>query len=1657
MSLAGRYELGERLGQGTFSEVFRAQDLSLNKGVALKLSRTSLSPEEAARLRQEFKVLASLQHPHIIRTYDYGLTEDGRAYLSLELLEGKSLEQSVSGWGPELARYALQALDALDFIHSEGYVHNDIKPTNLMVVPGKAGLVVMDFGFAEPQEKLSTEVKGTLGYMAPESLKGSEVDGRADLYSLGAVLYQLACGRRPFEDKSPMAEIQKSLTSTPPPPSSLNRSIPPVINEFLLKLLAKNPDERHSSAREAYKALAEAMSMEVDPLTDSYSTRPKPGRFLGRDKELALLSEALTKVLEAKQASVVFLTGAEGIGKTRLLLEFKFTCQLRHLPVQWMSGEADVRSLSQWLSGLKDSDRVGIALIDDWDEWSRESQELIRSELVGSKDLGVLLVFSAKSEDAFSLIADIADEELSRSTVALEGLGPEETRSLVSSILSPFPELGRLSQWVFEQTRGNPRWIEESIRFLFEAGILSPLGNGWQVDFARLPEAWAGKEGREVFRKRLDRVSPEAKSLLRLASAVGPRFGVDVLEGLVGERFEKSWHELLKRGWFVSVPGQGGTFAFLVPAYQVMIYEEFPEAERKGLHQKLGEWFESHRAGTDVLARHFVRSGDLERGLRYSLAAGEEAEAQPSVGAARAPAYFEQALSLASSLRQTSLEMELCFRTGKLYEQRGEFEKAFALYDRAEALLKGGEEKEKATILRRRGVTFMHKGEFVKARALLEEALRLLGDCPEKGSILIELGYVILCQGQPEEALTLYTQAESLLRAFGDPQNHLAVVRLSIAQVLQTMGRLEEAIELFKKSLDSSRDPKQRPSIICSLGRAYRGAGCIEEAREVLLKGMEEAKRHGRSVDQAAILAELGGVEGSSKNWSGSSEYYEQALSLYRKASNSVYSGIVESQLVWIYLQSGELQRAFALGMKAFTRSRDSEEKTRITNLQHTLGLIHTRLGMWDQAVRFFQECYQTRERLGRLQDCVTPLSDLGSLYLDQGAFEEALRVLDKGLSYAGESKAKSCILLAIKAQALAGLGKLVEAEELAGQALSEAKALGNEEALAFCERSWGCILHQKRRLQESHSALINSANRFRSLKDAYQTARTLLEVSGVALELGPEIPLPETARFLSEAYEIFERQGACKDLEVARALEHSFLASFLHVRNVSSERKGLVEALFKVSDLLDLLTSEEEVYARVLELLVTLFSAERGILFLQDPVEEDLKVAKAYPPSLEQDLATLADARDLSRTSALSAMSEEEVLFSNSALSDERFAQRQSVVLNRIQSLMCAPLSMGGEVIGAIYLDSRLGGTLFSDQDRPFLKAVASVVSAAIEKAREYREMRDRAEALQRQDLAVGGLPGIIGTSQPMLALFTRLKQVAETESTVLIEGESGTGKELLAKAVHTLSKRKDRHFVEVDCGALPETLLESELFGHKKGSFTGASEDKHGLFEEAHGGTVFLDEISSASQGVQAKLLRVLQEGDIRRIGETRPRKVDVRVICATNKDLEAEVALKRFRRDLFYRLKVFSLKVPPLRERGGDIFLLAEHFRKYYAAKMGKPVRGFRREAVKALLRSPWEGNVRELQYAVERAMILCQGHFLGLSDLEIPAPLAGPSLPFKELLESQKEYYVRQALEVSCGNITQAARKLGINYQNFIWLMHRFQIKRPGTKGGRPKSR
>jgi formate hydrogenlyase transcriptional activator len=317
--------------------------------------------------------------------------------------------------------------------------------------------------------------------------------------------------------------------------------------------------------------------------------------------------------------------------------------------------------------------------------------------------------------------------------------------------------------------------------------------------------------------------------------------------------------------------------------------------------------------------------------------------------------------------------------------------------------------------------------------------------------------------------------------------------------------------------------------------------------------------------------------------------------------------------------------------------------------------------------------------------------------------------------------------------------------------------------------------------------------------------------------------------------------------------------------------------------------------------------------------------------------------------------------------------------------------------------------------------------------------------EAHRDAEESCNGFEGIVGSSTALTEVLDQIRTVAPTDSTVLIEGETGTGKELIAQAIHTHSRRRDRPFIKLNCAAIPLGLLESELFGHEKGAFTGAVAQKIGRFEAANGGTLFLDEIGDIPLELQAKLLRVLQEQEFERLGSTYTHRVNVRVVAATNQDLEALVAAKQFRMDLYYRLNVFPIALPPLRHRLEDIPMLVAHFVHKYAERMAKRIENITSDAMEALVHYPWPGNIRELQNFIERAVILTNGDVLHLSAL--PSNAAAP--PDAVTLADAEREHILNALRESnwvVGGRTGAAARLGVKRTTLISKMRKRGVSR-----------
>jgi len=509
---------------------------------------------------------------------------------------------------------------------------------------------------------------------------------------------------------------------------------------------------------------------------------------------------------------------------------------------------------------------------------------------------------------------------------------------------------------------------------------------------------------------------------------------------------------------------------------------------------------------------------------------------------------------------------------------------------------------------------------------------------------------------------------------------------------------------------------------------------------------------------------------------------------------------------------------------------------------------------------------------------------------------------------------------------------------------------------------------------------------------------------------------------------------------------------------------------------------NEKQLAEVVLDALLAATKADIGaVLMLPKPLAAGARPAQlqlvAYKAADNQSYKTIS--KSLSRM----VLDDREAVLARNVADDSKLSGRDSLDEIQARSVICAPIRSGEMVHGLIHLYSTLSDETLEPEHLEFALAVADQMALAFDNLREKQSLAEGLARVENENEALRHQLAIdtelVGNSSEMQSLKQTIGRIAPTDATVLIRGESGVGKELVARAVHFSSDRRNMPFVCMNCAALSESLLESELFGHEKGSFTGATGRKPGKFEQAHRGTLFLDEVGEMSMSIQAKFLRVLEGHPFERVGGSTPITVDVRVVAATNRDLEHAIEEKIFRKDLYFRLFVVELNVPPLREHPTDIPLLAHYFMERFAKKTGRPLKGFTEEAMELLQNYNWPGNVRELQNGVERAVVLSTGDRITLADIRLSGlrtPVAvsapptilqqapdpqHPSLPtvaaalaetskFEKSLENLEQEYILATLERSNWNKSQAATILGIERSTLDRKLKKYGVNRPTTE-------
>ena len=499
--------------------------------------------------------------------------------------------------------------------------------------------------------------------------------------------------------------------------------------------------------------------------------------------------------------------------------------------------------------------------------------------------------------------------------------------------------------------------------------------------------------------------------------------------------------------------------------------------------------------------------------------------------------------------------------------------------------------------------------------------------------------------------------------------------------------------------------------------------------------------------------------------------------------------------------------------------------------------------------------------------------------------------------------------------------------------------------------------------------------------------------------------------------------------------------------------RSAILERLLSVSAGLNSTLELQDLLVKVVDAVVDITDCKRGYLML---VSDDGGLEPVVGRSRDGKSLGLENL-DLSLSVIQRAADNGEPQLVANAQEEDDLREKKSIVAFNIMTVIGIPLQFEDSLVGVIYADNDSISGKFVLADLPVLTAFGAQAAVAIENAKQHGELESIRVSLEKQNITLRQelaekyeFSGMVGRSRELQKIFQTVGKVAPHTTTVLIQGETGTGKELIAKAVHFNSSRSGAALVSINCGALPKDILESELFGYRQGAFTGANEDRPGLFEAANGGTLFLDEIGEMPIELQVKLLRSLQEGEVRRLGDDTPRHVDVRIVAATNKDLAAEVEAGNFRRDLYFRLNVVPITLPPLRDRQEDILPLANFFVDKFSRDMGIDRPTLTRSGRELLISYNWEGNVRELENAIERALALADSrtldasHFQHLISSKESQPMASGEATLKKVMEYWEKDFIRKMLIKNSWNVSRTASTIKISRQQLHNKIKKFGL-------------
>jgi serine/threonine-protein kinase PknK len=1582
--LAGRFEVLEVLTRAGQSGVLVVRDRWGHRGgdgggaVVLKV----LDPRESGdRLRREFELRSRLWHPQIAPVLEYGALADGRSWFTQARVVGEDLYLASRGATfQRVLEWMVEVLRACAYLHDRGIVHRDLKPDNILVGVGGEPQVV-DFGISRTEQQVADgDTSGSLVYLAPEALAGAAAAPAVDLYAVGVTFYHV---------------LSRELPPEPGPPPALagaRADVPEWFDAILARLCALAPEQRYSSAPAVIEALTRASGIRFGTETpETVLARVSGGPLVAREEALAALERALAVRRDGAEGAGAVVVGPAGIGKTRLLESWQKSRQLA-------GGEVIAGGLATLL-------RVVVSRLGDAHPLVRHHDDLIRRLSGGGSDLPVPvrprdgifrdrdalidLLSAGRLPGAVLVIDDLEDADeptlalvdmvdggavpgprvllamrdgdnpaLARraarwtrlEVVALAPLDGDGVEALLGGVFGDETLAAELAPRLFAATEGNPRFVEEVLRALVEQGAVSRGADGaWAVAAQRalsVPRALV-----DACRGRVDALDAEARRLLGLL-ALAPGPVPRAAARLLGS--ETALEALQRRALVRHLDVEG--VASVVAAHEGV--REAALAARDGV------------AGPAEAARS-ADHATLARAIEASLAEGEA----PPV---------DLLAAIWSEVDEPGEAVPWLARAAARARQRFDVDRAIQTLERLDDRLGDPRLVERPDLEGMREEVLRH----------LERMLRYRGRHEEQSVCLDRLSLLAQTSGRP--ALALEAAALKALYWFD-------------------RRRLDLSRRLCRGHLDAARaqgDRRGQARISWVLAMVERASG---QAALGLELGAAALEALGEAADPEAIelrvqlLINQGNAHVAMARLDHAARAFERGLALSRQ--EELWSSAIVCTMNLGLCQA--LLGAYGRALDLLDRARTQAQRLGWTELGQTLernqAEVERNVGLTEAAA----------ERLERL--VATPMTPRA---------EAETRTLLAGCRLdAGDRKGAATLLDEARATLRAAQLEPSDALELAAAELSLADGTreGRPRAIAALER----LAAGEGAGGEGVRAAVRLAALALDEGDA-KTAWRHCERASAKLDGGPGRPREglagalhiqarvllarakrdEASAVLRRAIDELDRQaadlsGGARDaflglarhrvlIEDARQILGAVPGSLARplVADVAGEVRDLREVL-QLGRALMRTSGLGAVVERALDGALSLSGLLRGHLLVR---EGERFVVLGGRLAGRAPLPAGSDEPDLELVSSV---------------------LRAGRTVTRVEPdgvRWVVPLEHGDTVIGALHLAGAAGTAPLGEHRRGLLEALADLAAMAVQhhlQVDELERLRRRVEAdltrtrarLEEEAVRRARAERVVEAERrttrlryrydhivhgdgAMRDLLAQVDRLVDKKVTVLIIGDSGTGKELIARALHYNGPRKSGPFVAINCAAIPENLIESELFGHVRGAFTGAVKARRGHFELADGGTLFLDEIGEISPDLQVRLLRALETGEVTPVGSSKRVPVDVRIVTATNRDLKAEVAAGRFREDLYYRINTIVLRLPRLSERVEDLPMLVQHFAEQVGEERGEaPVR-FGPRILARLAAHSWPGNIRELRNVVEYATLFAEQG-------EVPAEL---SLPF-----------------------------------------------------------